>query len=138
MGRSSRGQFIMDHKRPATGRRAALLAAALFAITLNLLQPLAHAVLARDAGPLAASLWKSMCLSAAGEDDGTATPQADGPHECCLGLASAPVLPAPTAFFVGVRHVSILVDRPMVAIDALQPVGIRDGPSQPHGPPRTV
>ena len=59
----------MDRRRPDTGWRAATFAAALFAITLNFLQPLAHAALMRDGGPMAVSLWTSMCTPSAGQDD---------------------------------------------------------------------
>src|SRR5262249_39305786 len=53
----------MDRGRPVTGWRAATFAAALFAITLNFLQPLAHAALLRDGGPVAAaSLWGAFCI----------------------------------------------------------------------------
>lgn len=125
----------MDRKRPASGWRTASLAAALLAITLSFLQPLAHAALMRDGGHAAAAVWKSMCLPA-GQDDGTGAPQADRPHECCLGLAHAPALPTPSAVFaVVLQALTLVIDRPLVADDALAPVGIRDGPSQPHGPP---
>ncbi len=55
--------------RPEPGWRAATFAAALFAITLNFLQPLAHAAMMRDGGPMAVSLWTSMCTPSAGEDN---------------------------------------------------------------------
>jgi hypothetical protein len=61
----------MNRKRSDTGWREAFVAAALFAITLNFLQPLAHAALMRDGGQLLPSVWKSMCLPA-GHDDDTA------------------------------------------------------------------
>ncbi len=59
-------------------------------------------------------------------------------HECCLGLAHAPTLAASPTAFVVVQPVVVSVERPFVALDALAPVGIRDGPSQPHGPPSLV
>ena len=46
----------MDRKRPDQGWRAAAFAAALFAITLNFLQPLAHAAMLRGGGTQAAGL----------------------------------------------------------------------------------
>jgi hypothetical protein len=129
----------MDRRRPATGWRAATFAAALFAITLNFLQPLAHAALMRDGGPMALSLWASMCSAGAGQDDPQdSMPAAGKMHECCLGLAHAPALAAAPTSFVTVELVAVTVDRPLVAVDALAPVGIRDGPSQPRGPPSFV
>jgi hypothetical protein len=128
----------MDRKRPATGWRAATFAAALFAITLNFLQPLAHAAMMRDGGPMALSLWTSMCASTSGMDDAQdSLPAAGKMHECCLGLAHAPTLAAPSSFVVA-PLVAVIVDRPLVAIDALAPVGIRDGPNQPRAPPSLV
>ena len=129
----------MDRRRPATGWRAATFAAALFAITLNFLQPLAQAALMRDGGPMAVSLWTSLCAPAAGQDDPQGSmPAAGKMHECCLGLAHAPALAAPPTAFAVIEPVAVPVDHPVVALDALAPVGIRDGPSQPRGPPSFV
>jgi hypothetical protein len=129
----------MDRERPATGWRAASFAAALFAITLNFLQPLVHAALMRDGGPTAGSLWMSMCLPDAGQDgQQSSLPSAGKLHECCLGLAHAPALAAPSTAFVVVELPVSAVDRPLLAVDALAPVGIRDGPNQPRAPPSFV
>jgi hypothetical protein len=131
--------WAMDRRRPATGWRAATFAAALFAITLNFLQPLAHAALMRDGGPMAVSLWTSMCAPSTGQDDAQdSMPAAGKVHECCLGLAHAPTLAAPSTSFVVAQPLAVTVERPLVALDALSPVGIRDGPSQPRGPPSFV
>jgi hypothetical protein len=128
----------MVRKRPDRGWRAAAFAVALFAITLNFLQPLAHAVLMRDGGPEAAArTWGVFCLAAAADADGTDAPgqQAGKVHECCLGLAHAPVLAQPwaTAFL----RVEPIADTIFFATndEALAPVGIRDGPHRPRGPP---
>ncbi len=122
----------MTRKRSDQGWRAAALAAALFAITLNFLQPLAHAAMLRDGGP---ATWAAFCLPAANQaDDDHATPTADQIHECCLGLAQAPLLGEPSTDFVAVEPPSCPV-RPLAAADALTPVGIRDGPAQPRAPP---
>ena len=110
----------MDRRRPASGWRAATFAAALFAITLNFLQPLAHAALMRDGGPMAVSLWTSMCTPSAAQDD---------------AQDSMPALAAPSASSVAAPLFTTIVDRPHVAVDALAPVGIRDGPNQPRAPP---
>jgi hypothetical protein len=126
----------MDRERPATGWRAASFAAALFAITLNFLQPLVHAALMRDGGPTASSLWMSMCLPDSGQDGQQGSlPAAGKLHECCLGLAHAPTLAAPSTAFVVVELPVTIADRPLLAVDVLTPVGIRDGPSQPRAPP---
>ena len=129
----------MDRRRPVTGWRAATFAAALFAITLNFLQPLAHAALMRDGGPMAVSLWTSMCSPSAGQDDTQdSIPAAGKMHECCLGLAHAPTLAVPSASFVAAPLFAAIIDHPPVAVDALAPVGTRDGPNQPRAPPSLV
>ena len=121
----------MIRRRSDQGWRAAALAAALFAITLSFLQPLAHAALMRDGGP---STWAALCLPSATPDDPDhATPTAQQAHECCMGLAHAPLLAEPSTAFVAIEPVSRPV-RPLAA-DALTPVGIRDGPSKPRAPP---
>lgn len=130
----------MVRKRPDQGWRAAAFAVALFAITLNFFQPLAHAVLMRDGGPEAAArTWGVFCLPGA-DEDGSQSPgqQAGKVHECCLGLAQAPVLaePSVTAFLL----VEPVVETVVFAAndEALAPVGIRDGPHRPRGPPSHV
>jgi hypothetical protein len=64
--------------------------------------------------------------------------QAGKIHECCLGLAQAPALgePSDTAFLLVERVAETIV---FAADDeALAPVGIRDGPHRPRGPPSHV
>ena len=130
----------MTRKRSDSGLRAAAFAAALFAITLNFLQPLAHAALMRDGGPVdasqaAAKMWGAFCLPAAGQGDADAPPPSVGKtHECCLGLAHTPALAELSTTFTLVEHVAAAV-RFVAATDVLSPVGIRDGPSQPRAPP---
>ncbi len=126
----------MDRERPESGWRAAAFAAALFAITLNFLQPLAHAVLLRDGGnAAAAALWGAFCQAAETTEDGQAPlPAAVRLHDCCIGLAHAPVLAAPSSAFVVIEPVATAI-RFVAEIEALTPVGIRDGPAQPRGPP---
>jgi hypothetical protein len=124
----------MIRKRPVAGWRAASFAAALFAITLNFLQPLAHAALIREGGLIASSLWASMCLPSDGQADTHDSAPVGTPHECCLGLAHAPVLAAPSAAFVAI-DLPVTIVRPLEAAPSLAPVGIRDGPSQPRAPP---
>jgi hypothetical protein len=126
----------MDRKRSDdSGWRATAFAAALFAIALNFLQPLAHAALMRDGAPTA--LWTVFCSSAAADPDGKQSgsmPHAGQTHECCLGLAHATALAAPATGFVVVAPV-VAAAMPSLPAEQGQLVGIRDGPSQPRGPP---
>lgn len=130
----------MIRKRPDRGWRASAFAAALFAITLNFFQPLAHAVLMRDGGPEAiARTWGVFCLPWVDEGGAQVPGQSsDRIHECCLGLAHAPVLgePGGSAFLL----VEAVI-QPIVFAESdgtLAPVGIRDGPHRPRGPPSHV
>ena len=113
------------------------MAVALFAITLNFLQPLAHAALLRDGAPSA--LWNVFCNATAADPDGKSgsMPAAAQQHECCLGLAhAASFAPPPTAFAL-VEPVAAAA-APLLASEQPTSVGIRDGPSQPRGPPLLV
>jgi len=127
-------------KRPDRGWRAAAFAAALFAITLNFFQPLAHAVLMRDGGPEAAArTWGVFCLPSVDEDGAQAPGQPSGEiHECCIGLAHAPALGEPigSAFLLVEAVAQPIIFA--VSDEALAPVGIRDGPHRPRGPPSHV
>jgi hypothetical protein len=113
--------------------RAAVLAAALFAITINFLQPLAHAVLMRIGAP---GTWAAMCLPGAPQqtDDHQRPASARTIHDCCLGLGHVPGLAEPPTAFVVVEPTTTRA-LPLEAAQSLTPVGIRDGPSQPRGPP---
>lgn len=118
--------------------RASALAAALFAVTLNFLQPLVQAALTRDGSPEA--LWKVFCNSAsrdAGQDDTSAPATGAHDHECCLGLAHAPALAVPSPDFVRLALVATAVAF-LPATGSFTPVGIRDGPARPRGPPSPV
>jgi len=113
------------------------MAVALFAITLNFLQPLAHAAMLRDGAPSA--LWNVFCNATAADPDGKSGsgPMAGQQHECCLGLAhTASFAPPPTAFVL-VAPVAAPA-APRLPSEQPTPVGIRDGPSQPRGPPTLV
>ena len=121
----------MIRRRSDQGWRAAALAAALFAITLNFLQPLAHAALMRGGAP---GNWAAMCLPSTQQGDDQHPAKAGTPHECCLGLAHASTLAEPSTAFVAVDRLPESV-RPLETAEALTPVGIRDGPSQPRAPP---
>lgn len=128
----------MDRDRSPSGWRASALAVALFAITLNFLQPLAHAALMRD-GPTSAQ-WNVFCSAAVADPEGNAKSDQDSKpatvesHGCCLGLAHAVVFTAPTTAFVLLPPVN-LAEAPLPATDKPAAVGIRDGPGQPRGPP---
>ena len=126
----------MDRTGPVTGRRAVAFAAALFAITLNFLQPLAHAALMRDGGPLeAARFWGVFCLPAADSESGEAPiPDAGKIHQCCIGLAHATALVGPSAAF----SIEPPLARPSsvrAAPPTVRKAGIRDGPLQARAPP---
>jgi hypothetical protein len=127
----------MDRPRPDQGWRAMAMAVALFAITLNFLQPLAHAALLRDGSP--SVLWSAFCNSTAADPEGKSGsgPMAAQQHECCLGLAHATALVEPPSAFVLVEPIAV-VAAPLLPSDQPTSVGIRDGPSQPRGPPHLV
>jgi len=127
---------VMDRTGPVTGRHAVAFAAALFAITLNFLQPLAHAALLRDGGPMeAARVWGVLCLPATEDESGKGSiPDAGKIHECCLGLAHATAMAGPSVIFT--------VEPPVVRTAAVRAAaaaggtaGIRDGPLQARAPP---
>lgn len=119
---------------------AGALFAALLAVTLNLMQPLAHAVLMRDGGP--GALWSAWCKAAVADPDrpsaadraASAPPVLDGQHECCLGLAHAPSMVAPSDSFALLSPIDSV---PPVLRPAEQrpSAAIRDGPPRPRGPP---
>ena len=124
----------MNRKRSDQGWRAAALAAALFAITLNFLQPLAHAALMRGGAP---ADWAAMCLPGAQQGDDQNPATAGKAHGCCLGLAHAQALGEPLTTFVAIDRPATTV-RPLETAEVLVSVGIRDGPSQPRAPPLPV
>jgi hypothetical protein len=125
--------------KPPSGAHALALMAALFAVTLNFLQPLAHAASMRDGNPSA--LWSMFCNSAVADPDNQAdatTPaKSIDKHECCLGLAQAPALIAPTADFVALPPVETAL-APSVPAERHPAFAIRDGPSRPRGPPTLI
>lgn len=125
----------MSARQHPSQMRAFVLVAALFALTLAILQPLAHAVMLRTGGPeAAAALWGAICQPTAdGEAEGSGSSSAKV-HDCCFGLAHSPVLLGPAV-------AAVLVDQST----ASNPVpshhhhpstgAIRDGPQQPRAPP---
>ena len=127
----------MDCGKSLSDRRALALATALLAITLNFLQPLVHAALMRDGAP--ATLWSVFCNAAPDtrSNTGQDVPLAQDKHECCLGLAHAVAFTSPAAIFTP-SSVSRRPSGRWSTFDQLTPVGIRDGPHQPRGPPSFV
>jgi hypothetical protein len=125
----------MGRNRSESGWRASAVAVALFAITLNFLQPLAHAALMRDGAP--SILWGTFCSAAAADPgaDRRSTPVPVDTRECCLGFAHAVALTTPSgATFVPVEPVFAAV-LSLLALEQPSPVGIRDDPPRPRGPP---
>lgn len=113
---------------------------ALLAVTLDFLQPLAHAASMRNGGPSLA--WSILCRAASADPDRADTgsgstsmpaPSA-GIHECCLGLAHAPPLIVPSTNFISLPPIETASASPVPA--AQRPsIAIRDGPTRPRGPP---
>lgn len=124
----------MRANRVDTPLRAIGLAVALFAITLNFLQPLAHAALMRDGAPSA--LWSVFCKSVPQDPDSAAgsAPTAVVDHDCCLGLAHAPALMAPCSTFTLLAPSTPSL-APSLPVEQTGSAGIRDGPHRPRGPP---
>lgn len=126
----------MTGQRAPSSWQALGLAVALFAITLNFLQPLAHAAMMRDGAP--GALWTAFCNPAATPDDAqNSAPGSAQKHECCLGLAHAASLAAPPAIFVLVATASVAI-APSLPAERPTATAIRDGPSRPRGPPSFV
>ena len=123
-----------DQSRLDQGWRAAAMAVALFAITLNFLQPVVHAALMRHGPPSA--LWIVFCDATAADPDGKSgpVPMAAQQHECCLGLAHATALAAPPTAFVLVEPI-VAIAAPLLTAEQPTPASIRDGPTRPRGPP---
>jgi len=124
----------MKDRGHQSGWRATAFALALFAITLNFLQPVAHAALMRDGAP--STLWSMFCKSAPDERE---NPTGSGPvstvdHDCCLGLAHAPALLAPSSAFI-LLPASTPALAPSLPVEQSGSAGIRDGPHRPRGPP---
>lgn len=124
----------MRCERALSDRRAVAFAAALLAITLNFLQPLVHAALMRDGAPT--TLWSVFCKSVPDgrEQAPGSLPASTVDHDCCLGLAHAPALLAPSSVFVLLAP-SPPVLAPSLPVDQTGSAGIRDGPHRPRGPP---
>lgn len=116
--------------------RAFVLVAALLALTLAILQPLAHAVMLRTGGPeAAAALWGAICQPTAdGEAEGSGSSSAKV-HDCCFGLAHSPVLLGPAVAAVLVDQSTVSSPVPSRHHHHPSTGAIRDGPQQPRAPP---
>jgi hypothetical protein len=125
----------MSARQPPSQMRAFVLVAALFALTLAILQPLAHAVMLRTGGPeAAAALWGAICQPTAdGEAEGSGSSPAKV-HDCCFGLAHTPVLLGPAVAGIFVDQVPAS-DRVPSRHHHPTTGAIRDGPQQPRAPP---
>lgn len=124
---------MIARRSPAAWRTVAL-ATALFAITLNCLQPLAHAALLRDGAPVA--LWTEFCKSMAADADGKSQlpPASDKSHECCLGLAHVTAIVWPVQAHDAIEPTPRPV-RFFSQIDSLEWRYRRGRPCQPRAPP---
>lgn len=122
--------------QPLSRLRAIALSVALFAVTLAVLQPLAHAVMLRMGGmEAAAAMWGALCEpNAMTGETGDQKPGKAKVHECCFGLAHAPVLDTPSDVSISVELSEAAVGVPA---DHHHPStgAIRDGPHQPRAPP---
>ena len=129
----------MIRERADSGGRAFGLAVALFAITLNFLQPVVHAALLRDGSPSA--LWTMFCNATAADSDqagGSLPAGKAAAHDCCLGLAHAQALIEPSAEALPLAFAEGHAG-PLPAVAEGRPsAGIRDGPHRPRGPPILV
>jgi len=123
---------MKDRAYCPSGWRATAFAVALLAITLNFLQPLAHAASMRGAAP--STLWSVFCNGSPQDPQGNSVPAAAEKHECCLGLVHAAAVAAPSAVFAALGPVGTAV-RPLQPAEHLISGGIRDGPHRPRGPP---
>ncbi len=134
-----------DHTS-SNGRSIAFVVA-LFAITLNALLPLAHAISMRAAwsgesasdGSAARALWPVLCQAIDRADDGTENPapSTGKTHKCSLGLANAWVQVDPAG--IAMRTEEVLAEpRGRVSTRSSPPPGIRGDPLQPRAPPSSV
>jgi len=113
---------------------------ALLAVTLNFLQPLAHAAAMRSGK--ASVLWSVLCNAASTDPDrdkksggSTSVPvPSAGIHECCLGLAHAAPLVSPSSDFASLPPVEAALPSSLPA-ERRPSARIRDGPPRPRGPP---
>lgn len=122
--------------QPFSSLRSLALTFALFAVTVAVFQPLAHAVMLRMGSAEAAStLWGALCQlrGERGEADSKA-PASAQVHDCCFGLAHAPALVLPSGHSIDVEAAEA-ISRIRAAHQYRSTGSIRDGPNQPRAPP---
>jgi hypothetical protein len=125
----------MSSRQSPSQIRAFVLVVALFAVTLAILQPLAHAVMLRTGGPeAAAALWGAICQPTADGEAEESGPSTAKVHDCCFGLAHTPVLLGPAVAGVFVDQVPAS-DQVPSRHNHPSTGAIRDGPNQPRAPP---
>ncbi|HZP98174.1 MAG TPA: DUF2946 family protein [Reyranella sp.] len=121
--------------RDSTGSvwRHPALAVALFAITLNFLQPLAHAALMKGGAP--GEFRSALCNSSRANTDESSTPApAVAEHDCCLGPVNAAPFITPSSEFVTVAPLALPATG-FASNSQAPPISIGDGPGQPRDPP---
>lgn len=122
--------------QPSSLLRSLVLTVALFAVTLAVFQPLAHAAMLRMGGIEAAStVWGRLCQPRGdgGEADSKA-PASARVHDCCFGLAHAQPQVMPSGDSVDIQAAKT-VSRILTAHHHPSTGTIRDGPNQPRAPP---
>lgn len=126
----------MIAEQPSSRLRSIALTAALFAITLAIFQPLAHAAMLRMGGLEAATaLWGALCQpNAGGEEGGAQGPAHAEAHDCCFGLAHAPAQALPSGASIEVEGTQA-PQRVHTTHHHPSTGAIRDGPNQPRAPP---
>ena len=122
--------------KPISRLRSMALTAALFAITLAILQPLSHAVMLRMGGPeAAATLWGALCQPSGEKGEGESQGPANAKvHDCCFGLAHAQAQALPSGTSIEVEATETAHQVP-AAHHHPSTGAIRDGPNQPRAPP---
>jgi hypothetical protein len=126
----------MSVKQPISRLRSMALTMALFAVTLAIFQPLAHALMLRMGGLEAATaMWGSLCQPTAGKGEADSkAPATASIHDCCFGLAHAQAQVLPSGVSIEVEAAEGVVGvRP--AHHQPSTGAIRDGPNQPRAPP---
>ena len=126
----------MIAKQPMSRLRSLALTVALFAVTLAVFQPLAHAVMLRTGGLEAATaMWGSLCQpSAENSETDSQAPANAKVHDCCFGLAHAPAQVLPSGASIAVEAAEA-PQRVHAAHHHPSTGAIRDGPNQPRAPP---
>lgn len=126
----------MVAKQPFSRLRSLALTVALFAVTLAVFQPLAHAVMLRMGSFEAAStLWGALCQPRGERSEADHRGSANARvHDCCFGLAHAQAQALPSGVSIEVEATEA-PQRVATAQHHPSTGAIRDGPNQPRAPP---